>query len=410
MPWPKVDPEESFPFKMAAALCSPMTSSLFPPSPAPAPSPPPATLAGVFPQTPKPSGATPRSLVAVVRVAFEAKCSDVHLGVGEEPRLRFRGDMQMTDWPITTGEQFTGWLEEILAPGDRQAFQDEKEYDGSHAFSFVRVRINLFESLLGPAMVLRLIPFEVPTLEDLDLPEVFKSLLNYTKGLILMTGPTGCGKTTTLAAMINWMNITQTKHILTIEDPVEFVHPNKSCLVHQREIGHHTKMFSIALRAALREDPDVLLIGEIRDHETLSTALEAAQTGHLVFGTLHTNSAVKTVERILGMFPAEDQKLIRANVAESLLAVISQGLLKSTDGGRVAYHDIFINTDACRDYLLRSEFDQVEEIMKRSSFEGMQTLNQSLLELVTRGKVSEEDALAVSLKRGELSQALRGRE
>ncbi len=389
-----------------------MTSSLFPPSPAAAPDTQPTPADGVnpAPAPPRPSGATPRTLEEVVRVAFETKCSDVHLGVGEEPRLRFRGDMQMTGWPVITNQQFSGWLDEILSPEDLQEFLDEKEYDGSHTFSFVRVRINLFESLLGPAMVLRLIPFEVPTLEALDLPEVFKNLLKYTKGLILMTGPTGCGKTTTLAAMINWMNSTQSKHILTIEDPVEFVHTSKSCLVRQREIGHHTKMFSTALRAALREDPDVLLIGEIRDQETLSTALEAAQTGHLVFGTLHTNSAVKTVERMLGMFPSEDQKSIRANVAESLLAVISQGLLKCTDGGRITYHDIFINTDACRDYLMRGEFDEVEEIMKRSSFEGMKTLNQSLLELVVAGKVSADDAMAASLKRGELSQALRGRE
>lgn len=390
----------------------PMTSSLFPPSSVPVPDSHPAGVDGVdpAPAPPRPSVATPCTLEEVVRVAFEAKCSDVHLGVGEEPRLRFRGDMQMTGWPIITNQRFSEWLNEILSQEDRQAFRSDKEFDGSHSFGFVRVRINLFESLLGPAMVLRLIPFEVPTLESLGFPDVFKHLLKYTKGLILMTGPTGCGKSTTLAAMINWMNSTQSKHILTIEDPVEFVHVSKSCLVRQREIGHHTKLFSTALRAALREDPDVLLIGEIRDQETLSTALEAAQTGHLVFGTLHTNSAVKTVERMLGMFPSEEQKSIRTSVAESLLAVISQGLLKTIEGGRIAYHDIFINTDACRDYLLRGEFDEVEEIMKRSSFEGMKTLNQSLLELVVAGKVSADEALAVSLKRGELSQALRGRE
>jgi twitching motility protein PilT len=226
---------------------------------------------------------------------------------------------------------------------------------------------------------------------------------------VLVTGPTGSGKSTTLAAMIDWINSTMQRHILTIEDPVEFVHQSRESLIRHREVGQHTHQFHSALRAALREDPDVILIGEIRDQDTLATALEASQTGHLVFGTLHTNSAVRTVERILGMFPPAEQPPVRRAVAESLLGVIAQGLLKTTDGKRAAFHDILINTDACRDYIQRGELEAIEQIMERSGFDGMQTANQALLQLVEDGRVSASDAIAQSLKPNELNQALRGK-
>ena len=273
----------------------------------------------------------------------------------------------------------------------------------------MRVRINLLDSLRGPAMVLRLIPQTILTLEQLNLPPVLSELAARPKGLILITGPTGSGKSTTLAAMINWINRNETRHILTIEDPVEFVHESRRSLIRHREVGMHTLKFHNALRAALREDPDVILVGEIRDQETLSTALEAAQTGHLVFGTLHTNSAVKTVERVLGMYSPEQQESVRRSMAESLLGVIAQGLIRSTDGRRAAFHDILINTDACKDYIQRGSLDEVEEIMERSGFDGMVTINQSLQKLVEEDLVDAEQAVAMSLKPNELAQALRGR-
>jgi twitching motility protein PilT len=317
--------------------------------------------------------------------------------------------MLRTGWPVTDNATFQRWLKEILSPAQIDGFQRDKEFDGSHAFPFVRVRINLLDSFRGPAMVLRLIPQKIASLEELNLPPVLRHLCARPKGMVLVTGPTGSGKSTTLAAMIDWINKTMSRHILTIEDPVEFVHESRQSLIRHREVGQHTKLFHNALRAALREDPDVILIGEIRDQETLGTAIEASQTGHLVFGTLHTNSAVKTVERVLGMYPPNEQDSVRRAVSETLLGVIAQGLLKTTDGKRAAFHDILVNTDACKDYIQRGELEEIEEIMARSGFDGMQTANQALLKLVEAGRVSPDDAIAQSLKPNELSQALRGR-
>jgi twitching motility protein PilT len=228
------------------------------------------------------------------------------------------------------------------------------------------------------------------------------------KALVLVTGPNSSGKSTTLAAMIGWINKNMARHILTIEERVEFVHESRQSLIRHRAVGEHTKLFHNALRAALREDPDVILIGEIRDRETLTTALEASQTGHLVFGTLHTNSAMKTVERMLGIFPPNEQQSVRRSVSESLLGVMSQGLLKTTDGKRCAFHDILVNTDACKDYILKAELDEIEDIMGRSAFDGMQTANQALARLVEEGRVETENALTQSLKPNELDQALWG--
>ena len=350
-----------------------------------------------------------QTLASIVRVAHERNYSDVHVGVGEEPRFRDRGDMTRTGWPVTDSIRFRDWMREMLTPAEIDTFLREKEYDGSFDFGYVRVRINLLETLRGPAMVLRLIPQKIATLEDLALPKVLAELAQRPKGMLLVTGPTGSGKSTTLAALIDYINRTMKRHILTIEDPIEFVHQSQQSLIRQREVNHHTKLFGNALRAALREDPDVILIGEIRDQETLTTAIEASQTGHLVFGTLHTNSAVRTVERVLGMYRPEEQEQIRRAVSESLLAVVSQGLIRTTDGKRCGYHDLFINTDACRDYILQAQLDEIEQIMERSSFDGMQTSNNALAELVEAGRVSVEDAMAQSLRPSELAQRLRGR-
>jgi twitching motility protein PilT len=351
----------------------------------------------------------PATIEGIVRVAYELNFSDVHLGVGEEPRYRHRGEMLRTGWPATDHNTFRDWLRQMLAPSDVDVFHREKEFDGSFSFPFVRVRINLLEALKGSAMVLRLIPSKIPTVEELNLPTQLKLIAERPKGLFLVTGPTGSGKTTTLAAIINYINTAMRRHIITIEDPIEFVHDSKLSLVRQREVGLHTKLFHNALRASLREDPDVILVGEIRDQETLNTALEASQTGHLVFGTLHTNSAVRSIERVLGMYPPQEQDNVRRAIAESLLAVLSQGLIKTTDGKRMAFFDFFINTDACRDYILTGQLDEIEQIMSRSAFDGMVTTNQSLLRLVEEGRTEGDEAMRHSLKPNELAQALRGR-
>ena len=389
------------------------TTSPFPPFPPG--SPPPASdlfrrtgLQGSEPAT-RQDGSIPSSLEGIVRIAHEKSYSDIHLGVGEEPRYRDCGDMVRTGWPVTDGVTFRDWLREMLGPAEIDIFLRDKEYDGAFAFSFVRVRINLLETLRGPAMVLRLIPQQIASIEELRLPRVLEDLAHRPKGLILVTGPTGSGKSTTLAAVIDYINRTMKRHILTIEDPIEFVHESRESLIRQREVRQHTKVFKNALRAAMREDPDVILIGEIRDQETLTTAIEASQTGHLVFGTLHTNSAVRTVERVLGMYKPEEQSQIRTAVAESLLAVISQGLVKTRDGKRCAFTDLFINTDACRDYIQQGNLDEIEEIMARSGFDGMMTSNQSLAKLVEDGRINGEDAMGHSLKPSELAQVLRGR-
>ena len=386
-----------------------MAQPVFPPSfpPRPAGSPPPTTP--ITAPTRRQGVEGSPSLEAILRIAHDAGHSDVHLGVGEIPRFRARGEIQPTDWPVTDDTVFQGWLREILSPQQIDSFFRDKELDSAYAFPFVRVRINLLDSLRGPAMVLRLIPQTILSMEELNLPEVLKDLAARPKGLVLITGPTGSGKSTTLAAMIDWINRNKTCHILTIEDPVEFVHESRNSLIRHREVGLNTLKFHHALRAALREDPDVILVGESRDQETLSTALEAAQTGHLVFGTLHTNSAVKTVERVLGMYAPEEQPSIRRSLSESLVGVIAQGLIRTSDQKRAAYHDILVNTDACRDYIQRGSLDEVEEIMSRSSFDGMVTSNQSLQALVEAGRVEGDLAIQASLKPNELAQALRGR-
>ena len=351
----------------------------------------------------------PDNLEGIVRLAHERGFSDVHLGVNEEPRFRARGEMAGTGWPITDAARFNGWMREILSPAAIDCFERDKDYDGSHAFAFVRVRINLMDSLRGPAMVLRLVPQKIASLEDLNLPPVLEELSRRPKGMVLVTGATGSGKSTTMAAMIDSINSHQSRHILTIEDPVEFVHVSRRSLIRQREVGQHTKLFANALRAALREDPDVILIGEIRDRETLAAAIEASQTGHLLFATLHTNSAIKAVERMLGMYPPSEQDSVRRAVSETLLGVIAQGLVRTNDGKRAAYHDILINTDACKDYIQRGELEAIEQIMESSRFDGMRTANQSLQILVEQGRVDPEEAIAQSLKPNELAQILRGR-
>ncbi|MBD2424787.1 type IV pilus twitching motility protein PilT [Phormidium sp. FACHB-1136] len=349
------------------------------------------------------------TLEHIVREAFDKGFSDIHLGVGEVPRFRERGEISPTEYPVTDEETFYNWLSEILRPDQIQEFRQNLDFDGAAQYDFTRIRINIFDTLRGPAMVLRLIPVKILTLEQLGFDGIFKDVCHYHKGLILVTGPTGSGKSTTMAAMIDYVNSEMPKHIITIEDPVEFVHTSKRSLVKQREVGMHTHKFDNALKASLREDPDIILVGEMRDKETVNTALKAAQTGHLVMGTLHTNSAVKTVERILNLYEPEQQAPIRVSLAESLIAVIAQGLCRTTDGKRAAFHDILINTDAIKDYILQGKLDEVEALIPKCTFDGMCTMNQSLYALYESGRITEETALEMAPKQNEMAQMLRGR-
>lgn len=349
------------------------------------------------------------TLAQMVKEAYEKGMSDLHLGVGEVPRFRNRGEMIITEYPETDKNIFMNWLQEVLTDAEIQRFTEHLEFDGATQYDFARVRINIFDSLKGYAMVMRLIPLKILTVEQLGLPLVFKDVCHYQKGFILITGPTGSGKSTTLAAMIDYINEEMPKNIITIEDPIEFVHQSKKSLIKQREVGLHTRKFDNALKAALREDPDVILIGEMRDKETVNTALKAAQTGHLVLGTLHTNSAVKTIERILSLYPGEEQDAMRVALSEALVAVIAQGLCRTTDGKRAGFHDILINTEAVKDWIKEGKYEEITELMKQASFDGMITMNQSLLQLYQEGRITEETALEMSPTPNEMAQFLRGR-
>jgi twitching motility protein PilT len=349
------------------------------------------------------------TLAQIVRRAFDEGYSDIHVGVGEIPRFRDRGEMNTTEYPATDRDTFYSWIREVLSDEDVEKFERTLDFDGATQYEFARVRINIFDALHGPSMVMRLIPLKILTMEQLNLPPVFRDVCHYHKGLILVTGPTGSGKSTTMAAMVDYMNKEMPKHIITIEDPIEFVHKSQKSLIKHREVGINTLKFDNALKAALREDPDCILVGEMRDKETVNTAIKAAQTGHLVMGTLHTNSAVKTIERVLGLFQPEEQPAMRVAIAESLVCVIAQGLCRTTDGKRAAFHDILLNTDAIKDYIRRDELDEVEGVISRSSFDGMCTMNQSLYKLYEEGRITEEVALEMATKQNEMAQMLRGR-
>ena len=363
------------------------------------------------PQTPPRPGRAPNqpTLEHLIRMAFDRGYSDVHLGVGEKPRTRDRGEMIILDYPEIDINTFYSWLREILGEEEILRFKKDLEFDGATQYEFARVRINIFESLRGPGMVLRLIPMKILTMEQLRLPAVFRDVCDVHKGLILITGPTGSGKSTTLAAMIDYINKEHAKHIITIEDPIEFVHQSRRSLIKQREVGIHTHEFDNALKASLREDPDIILVGEMRDKSTVNTALKAAQTGHLVMGTLHTNSAVKTLERILTLYTAEERESLRVAIAESLVCIISQGLCRTTDSKRTAFHDILVNTETVKDYICSGKNDEILELMKDGEYHGMITTNQSLFNLYQEGQITEEVAMEMSPVPNEMAMMLRGR-
>ncbi|MBE9232528.1 type IV pilus twitching motility protein PilT [Cuspidothrix issatschenkoi LEGE 03284] len=406
-PPPLPPPPPPLPTAQRPPAPPPMTApvGMRPPAAPPPPAPPPVSVNASAPSS-KPSGLT---LAQLVQEAFDQSYSDIHLGIGEVPRFRCRGEIQTTNYPETDKATFMSWLHEILTDAEIQRFQEQLEFDGATQYDFARVRINVFDSLRGYAMVLRLIPLKILSMDQLRLPPIFRDICHHHKGLILVTGPTGSGKSTTMAAMVDYINREMAKHIITIEDPVEFVHQSRKSLVKQREVGMHTRKFDNALKAALREDPDLILVGEMRDKETVNTALKAAQTGHLVMGTLHTNSAVKTIERILNLYSGEEQEAMRVALAESLVAVIAQGLCRTTDGKRAAFHDILINTEAVKEWVKDAKYDEIGELMKQAGFDGMVTMNQSLLNLYQEGRITEETALEMSPSPNEMAQFLRGR-
>ncbi|HHJ14710.1 MAG TPA: type IV pilus twitching motility protein PilT [Gammaproteobacteria bacterium] len=335
-------------------------------------------------------------------LAFSVKnnASDLHISAGLPPMIRVDGDIRRINVPALDHKTVHGLIYDIMNDKQRKDFEEFLETDFSFEIpNLARFRVNAFNHNRGAGGVFRTIPSTILTLEELGAPAIFKEIADQPRGIVLVTGPTGSGKSTTLAAMMDHINNTRFEHILTIEDPIEFVHESKKCLVNQREVHRDTLGFNEALRSALREDPDIILVGEMRDLETIRLALTAAETGHLVFGTLHTSSAAKTIDRIIDVFPAAEKTMVRSMLSESLRAVIAQTLLKKTGGGRVAAHEIMIGTPAIRNLIREDKVAQMYSAIQTGQAVGMQTLDQNLQELVQRGLVSRLDARAKAMNK-----------
>jgi twitching motility protein PilT len=341
---------------------------------------------------------------------LELKGSDLHISTGAVPMMRVDGEMRAVDgYDILSAEQVQRMLMPITPARNREEF--ERTHDADYAYELAgkaRFRVNIFVDLKGMGCVMRVIPSKILTVDDLNLPRELLSLCHLPKGLVLVTGPTGSGKSTTLAALVDYINRTRSDHIITIEDPVEFVHPNKKCLVNQRQVGEHTDSFKKALRAALREDPDIVLLGEMRDLETIAIALETAETGHLVFGTLHTSSAPSTIDRIIDQYPPEQQEQIRVMLANSLKGVIAQMLCRKIGGGRVAALEVMFGVPAIANLIREKKVFQINSIMQTGRKQGMCLMNDSLFKLVKDGVVTPEEALSKANDKAGLIGAFQG--
>jgi twitching motility protein PilT len=328
-------------------------------------------------------------------LAFSVKnnASDLHLSAGVPPMIRVDGDVKRINMPALSHKDVHSMIYDIMNDKQRKDFEEFFETDFSFEIpKLARFRVNAFNQARGAGAVFRTIPSEILSLEDLGAPPIFKDISMYPRGICLVTGPTGSGKSTTLAAMIDYVNDNKPDHILTIEDPIEFVHESKRSLINQREVHRDTMGFAEALRSALREDPDVILVGEMRDLETIRLALTAAETGHLVFGTLHTSSAAKTIDRVVDVFPAAEKEMVRSMLSESLRAVISQTLMKRIGGGRIAAHEIMIGTPAIRNLIREGKIAQMYSAIQTGADSGMQTLDQNLQDLMAKGVITKEEA------------------
>lgn len=333
----------------------------------------------------------------LLQFAYQQDASDLHVSAGEPPMIRVHGDMKKLKVPALSPEQTHEMIYDILGDVQRKIFEERSDIDFAMQLGEVaRFRVNVFRHHRGVGAVFRKIPTKIFSLDELQMPSIFKDISRREKGLILVTGPTGSGKSTTLAAILNQINEEVEGHILTIEDPIEFVHTSKKCLVNQREVGPHTNSFSNALRAALREDPDYVLVGEMRDLETIQLALTAAETGHLVFGTLHTSSAPKTVDRIIDVFPPAQQPQVRAMFSESIQAVITQTLCRKIGGGRIAGLEIMLGSTAVRNLIREGKIHQIPSVMQTSQGMGMQTMEAHLMELADTNQITRETAIEKS--------------
>ncbi len=333
-------------------------------------------------------------ITQLLAFSVKNKASDLHLSAGLPPMIRVHGDVRRINVEPLDHKAVHAMVYDIMNDSQRKVFEEFLEIDFSFEIEgLARFRVNAFNHQRGAGGVFRTIPSKILSLEQLGAPKIFADLAMKPRGMVLVTGPTGSGKSTTLAAMVNYLNENEYGHILTVEDPIEFVHESKKCLINQREVGPHTRNFAAALKSALREDPDAILVGEMRDLETIRLAMTAAETGHLVFGTLHTSSAAKTIDRIIDVFPAEEKEMVRAMLSESLQAVISQTLCKTKDGqGRIAAHEIMIGTPAIRNLIRESKVAQMYSSIQTGSSYGMQTLDQNLSDLVKRNVISAAEA------------------
>jgi len=328
---------------------------------------------------------------SLLQITNDQNASDLHLSTEQPPIIRIDGDLKPLDFPALQSKQLNTMLQSIMSEEQQKQLKDQLEIDFSYTHSDkARFRVNIFHQQRGLSAAFRLIPAKIPTFEELNLPPLFKDLCMLPNGIVLITGPTGSGKSTTLAAMIDELNKHTQKHIITIEDPIEFTHQCNKCLINQRELHSNTKSFDNALRAALREDPDVILVGEMRDPETIRLALTAAETGHLVLATLHTNSAAKTIDRLVDVFGANEKDLVRAMLAESLRAVISQTLVKQINGGRVAAFEILLTTPAIRNLIRENKVAQIYSAIQTGQAKGMCTLEQSLEKLASQGIIAPQ--------------------